>query len=78
MVRFTPPYTCASGGICVAHLLTGDVIHAKIFSRHVIVLNSYKAARDIMQMQGINYACRTRAVLLEELCGVLILFAMPC
>ena len=70
--------SCTCSNVRAANLLTGDVIYAKIFHRHLIVLNSYKAARDIMQKQGINYACRPRAVLIGELCGVLTLFATPC
>jgi hypothetical protein len=43
------------------------VIHAKIFSSHMVVLNSYNAACDVMEKQGVNYACRPRSVVMAEL-----------
>ncbi|THH18237.1 hypothetical protein EW146_g2711 [Bondarzewia mesenterica] len=47
----------------------GDVMHAKVFGRSLIILNSLKAARDLMEKRSANYSCRPRLVLLVELMG---------
>jgi len=45
----------------------GDVVYFKIFGRPMIVLNTLKAARDLMEKRGLNYSCRPRFVLLIEM-----------
>ncbi|KAI0313057.1 cytochrome P450 monooxygenase [Amylostereum chailletii] len=47
----------------------GDVMHAKIFSRSVLILNSLKAAQDLLEKRSRNYSCRPRLVLISELMG---------
>ena len=45
----------------------GDVVYFKIFGRPMIVLNTLKAARDLMEKRSLNYSCRPRFVLLIEM-----------
>ena len=45
----------------------GDVVYFKVFARPMIVLNTLKAARDLMEQRSINYSCRPRFVLLVEM-----------
>ncbi|KAI0313058.1 hypothetical protein OF83DRAFT_1176031 [Amylostereum chailletii] len=45
----------------------GDVMHARVFSRSLLILNSFKAARDLLEKRGANYSCRPRMVLISEL-----------
>lgn len=46
---------------------TGDVVYFKVFGRPMIVLNTLKAARDLMEKRSTNYSCRPRFVLLVEM-----------
>ncbi|KAI0060162.1 cytochrome P450 [Artomyces pyxidatus] len=46
-----------------------DVIHAKVFGRSMVILNSLQAARDLMEKRSLNYSCRPRLVLIVELMG---------
>ncbi|KAI0045176.1 cytochrome P450 [Auriscalpium vulgare] len=46
-----------------------DIIHAKVFGRSIVILNSQKAARDLMEKRSLNYSCRPRLVLIAELMG---------
>jgi len=45
----------------------GDVVYFKVFGRPMIVLNTLKAARDLMEKRSVNYSCRPRFVLQVEL-----------
>ncbi|TFY65416.1 hypothetical protein EVG20_g5603 [Dentipellis fragilis] len=47
----------------------GDIVHAKLFGRSMIVLNSFKAARELMDKRGGNYSSRPPMVLLVDLMG---------
>ncbi|ETW79741.1 cytochrome P450 monooxygenase 105 [Heterobasidion irregulare TC 32-1] len=47
----------------------GDVMHARIFGRSMIILNSFRAARDLMDKRSLNYSCRPRLVLIAEMMG---------
>ncbi|KAK7700780.1 hypothetical protein SLS57_011972 [Botryosphaeria dothidea] len=45
--------------------LNTDVLYFNVLGRHVIVLNSVKAANDLLDKRGANYADRPRFVLFE-------------
>ena len=46
---------------------TGDVVHIKIFGQPLVILNSLKAARDLLDKRSSIYSDRPRFVLLAEL-----------
>ncbi|KZT03182.1 cytochrome P450 [Laetiporus sulphureus 93-53] len=45
----------------------GDVIYARLFQKHVIVLNSVHAARELLEKRGAIYSDRPRFVMFAEL-----------
>ncbi|CDO69938.1 hypothetical protein BN946_scf184836.g12 [Trametes cinnabarina] len=47
----------------------GDVVYAKLFQRPVLVLNSLRAAQDLLEKRSSKYSSRPRLVLLSELMG---------
>lgn len=47
---------------------TGDIVYFQVFGRSMIVLNSLKAAQDLMEKRSLNYSCRPRFVLIVEMC----------
>ncbi|EMD36586.1 hypothetical protein CERSUDRAFT_84764 [Gelatoporia subvermispora B] len=47
----------------------GDVVYARLFQTPAIVLNSWSAARDLMEKRSWNYSGRPRLTLLVELMG---------
>ncbi|OSD03845.1 cytochrome P450 [Trametes coccinea BRFM310] len=49
--------------------LYGDVVYAKLFRRPILVLNSLRAAQDLLEKRGSKYSSRPRLVLLSELMG---------
>ena len=48
----------------------GDVVFAKIFRRPVLVLNSLRAAQELLEKRSGNYSDRPRLILLAELYGI--------
>ena len=48
-------------------LIPGTVIHIHAFGKPMIILNSYEAAKDLLDRRGAIYADRPRLVLLQEL-----------
>jgi hypothetical protein len=48
-------------------------MHINILGKHIIILSSLQAARDILEKRSANYSDRPRFVLLVEL-SVLLLF----
>lgn len=53
--------------VLISLSVTGDVMHARIFGRSMIILNSFRAARDLMEKRSLNYSCRPRLVLIAEM-----------
>lgn len=52
----------------VAHDRAGsDIIHLNVLGSHMLVLNSYEAARDLLEKKGGLYSNRPRFVVLNEL-----------
>ncbi|KAI0640974.1 cytochrome P450 [Trametes meyenii] len=49
--------------------LYGDVVYAKLFQRPVLVLNSLRAAQDLLEKKSVRYSSRPRLILLSELMG---------
>jgi len=47
----------------------GDVNYARIFGQPLVVLNSFEAAKDLLEKRGVIYSGRPRLVLLSELMG---------
>lgn len=47
--------------------ILGDVVHAKLFQTTVIVVNSLRAARDLMDKRSANYSDRPRFAVLGEM-----------
>ncbi|KAH9856147.1 cytochrome P450 [Lenzites betulinus] len=47
----------------------GDVVYAKLFARPVLVLNSLRAAHDLLEKRSARYSDRPRLILLAELMG---------
>ncbi|KAI0632690.1 cytochrome P450 [Trametes polyzona] len=47
----------------------GDVVYAKLFQRPVLVLNSLRAAQDLLEKRSKKYSSRPRLILLAELMG---------
>ena len=45
----------------------GDVVYAKIFRRPLLVLNSLRAAQDLLEKKSANFSDRPRLILLAEL-----------
>ena len=45
----------------------GDVIYVHAFGRPMVILNSYLAAREIMDKKGANFSDRPRLVLFAEM-----------
>jgi hypothetical protein len=48
-----------------AHRGIGDVIYLRVLNRDIIVLNSAKAAIDLLEKRGENYSERPRIVLFD-------------
>ena len=48
-------------------LLLGDVNYVKVFSQPLVILNSFQAAKDLLERRGAIYSDRPRMVLLSEL-----------
>lgn len=49
-------------------MFLGDVVHIKIFSQPMIILNSLQAARDLLDKKSSIYSDRPRFVLMAEMC----------
>ncbi|KAI0351242.1 cytochrome P450 [Trametes cingulata] len=49
--------------------LYGDVVYAKLFQRPILVLNSLRAAQDLLEKKSSKYSGRPRLILLSELMG---------
>ena len=47
----------------------GDVNYATVMGRRVIVLNSFKAARNLLEKRSGIYSGRPRLVMTVELCA---------
>ncbi|KAI0819811.1 cytochrome P450 [Trametes gibbosa] len=47
----------------------GDVVYAKLFQRPILVLNSLRAAQDLLEKKSSKYSGRPRLILLSELMG---------
>ncbi|KAI5822527.1 cytochrome P450 [Schizophyllum commune Tattone D] len=47
----------------------GDVVHLEIFGKHMIILNTFEAAQDLMERRSAIYSDRPRFVMLAELMG---------
>ncbi|KZT05260.1 cytochrome P450 [Laetiporus sulphureus 93-53] len=45
----------------------GDIIYARVLQKHIVILNSVRAARDLLEKRGATYSDRPRFVLLSEL-----------
>ena len=45
----------------------GDIVYVQIFGTSLIILNTREAARELLEKRSLNYSCRPRFVLLEEL-----------
>ena len=45
----------------------GDVVHLEIFGKHMIILNTFEAAQDLMEKRSAIYSDRPRFVMLAEL-----------
>lgn len=46
---------------------SGDVSYIKIFSQPLVVINSFLAAKDLLEKRGAIYSGRPRFVLIAEL-----------
>jgi hypothetical protein len=46
---------------------TGDVVYFQVFGRPMVVLNTLRAAQDLMEKRSLNYSCRPRFVLIVEM-----------
>ena len=44
----------------------GDVVYVHVFGKPMIILNTYAAARDLMEKRGRNYSDRRKEVLIGE------------
>lgn len=49
--------------------LFGDVVYFHVFGRPMVVLNTLRAAQDLMEKRSLNYSCRPRFVLIVEMMG---------
>ncbi|KZT05281.1 cytochrome P450 [Laetiporus sulphureus 93-53] len=49
----------------------GDIVYARVLQKHIVILNSVRAARDLLEKRGATYSDRPRFVLLNELIGSL-------
>ncbi|KZT03181.1 cytochrome P450 [Laetiporus sulphureus 93-53] len=45
----------------------GDVIYVRVLQKHIVILNSARAARDLLEKRGAMYSDRPRFVLFNEL-----------
>ena len=58
---------------CVSHLPNitysagSDVVYMKALGSHLLVLNSFEAARDLLDKKGALYSSRPRLVMINEL-----------
>ena len=48
-------------------LFEGDINHVRIFGQPLVVLNSFEAARDLLEKRGAIYSGRPRLVLFSEM-----------
>ena len=48
-------------------ILAGNLMYAKFFNRPVVVINSQKIARDLLDKRGGIYSSRPRLVMLREM-----------
>lgn len=53
----------------------GDVVYIRLFQQPIVILNSLRAARDILEKRGAIYSDRPRFVLFSELCVSICLLA---
>lgn len=51
----------------IIFLEAGDVIYVHILGRPMVIVNSFNAAKELMDSRGANYSDRPRLVLLSEL-----------
>lgn len=47
--------------------ITGDIIYAEVFGRRICILNSYKAAKDLLEKRSTYYSDRPRLPMAGEL-----------
>lgn len=45
---------------------TGDIIHLNMFGKSIIILNSYKATKELLQQRSAIYNDRPRSILMGE------------
>jgi hypothetical protein len=50
-----------------SYTLAGDIVYFHVFGRSMVVLNSLRAAQDLMEKRSLNYSCRPRFVLIVEM-----------
>jgi len=63
-IWFVAPYFT---GARLKRLYLGDIIHVHVLGRHMVVLSSLQAARDLLESRGSIYSDRPRFVLLSEM-----------
>ncbi|GJE96484.1 cytochrome P450 [Phanerochaete sordida] len=49
--------------------LGSDIIHFEVLGRHIVVLNSVKAARDLLEKRSSNYSGRAESVMFTDITG---------
>ena len=50
-----------------ADVLTGDIVFARLFGKDIIILNSEKAAKDVLENRSKNYSDRPYLITTELL-----------
>lgn len=59
-------------------VLSGDVIHLRIFGQSMVVLNSYKAVTDLFERRSAIYSDRPRMTMTAELCYTFVWLLRTC
>ena len=45
----------------------GEIVHAKVLNKHVIILNTLEAVNEIFEKRSANYSDRPRMPMVKEL-----------
>lgn len=44
-----------------------DIVYLNVLGSHIVVINSFEAARDLLDRKGVLYSSRPRLVMIKEL-----------
>ena len=58
----------------LTNTITGSINHASVLGQHLVILNSFEVAHELLDLRGGIYSSRPRLVTFSEMC---VEFSMP-